>query len=798
MRFSQNWLAEWVDHGWDQATLVHRLTMAGLEVEAVDDLGAGLDQVVVGVIEACEPHPNADRLSLCTVDAGEGETRSIVCGATNMGAGDRVPVAVPGAVLPGGLKIKKSKLRGQTSEGMLCSATELGLGEDSAGLLILPADAPVGAPIRDYLDLDDTVVELDLTPNRGDCLSIAGIAREVAALSDKPLMGPDLAPVRPAVESAREVHLEAGADCPRYLGRVIEGIDPARPTPLWLQGRLRRCGVRPVSLLVDITNYVMLELGQPLHAFDHDRLSGAVRVRHAADGEPVTLLDGSQAALEAGALVIADDSGVQAVAGVMGGAASAVSDATANVLLESAFFRPGAVAGRARKLGLHTDASHRFERGVDPHLSVIAMERATALITGIAGGSAGPVTEALNEADLPERPLIPFRPARADERLGTELGAEAMGDAFRRLNFETEEEGETWRVVPPTYRFDLALEADLIEEVARLHGYDRLPAARMIGPMEPLGGSETDVRDRPLRGLLVDRGFREVITYSFVDPDTVARLDPYAEPLPLANPLSREQSVMRPDLFAGLLETAAANQARQNERLRLFELGRVFPRVDGAIQQRDAVGGLIAGPVDPPHWAGERRGADFFDAKGHVEALLARAGAAGAAFESAEHPALHPGQSARITLDGAHAGWIGALHPALAEPLEVTEPVVVFQVDLQVVRAGGGAVPQYRPVSRLPMTRRDLAVVVPEAVTAADLSRVVAAYRGEIEADLDLMDWRIFDVYTGKGVEQGHKSIGVALTLQPRDETPTDERIEAVVAALVERLSGELGAQLRG
>ncbi|MEF8981862.1 phenylalanine--tRNA ligase subunit beta [Thiohalorhabdus sp.] len=798
MRFSQNWLAEWVDHGWDQATLAHRLTMAGLEVEAVEELGAGLDQVVVGVIETCDQHPNADRLSVCTVDADEGATRHIVCGATNMGAGDKVAVAVPGAEMPGGMTIKKSKLRGETSEGMLCSAAELGMAEEAEGILVLPREAPVGTPLADYLSLPDAVVELDLTPNRGDCLSIAGIAREVAALADRPLMGPPLAPVNPAGGARREVRLEAGADCPRYLGRVIEGVDARSETPLWLSERLRRCGVRPVSLLVDVTNYCMLELGQPLHAFDNDRLSGAARVRHAADGEPVTLLDGTKAELEAGALAIADDAGVQAVAGVMGGADTAVGEATTNVFLEAAHFRPGAVAGRARKLGQHTDASHRFERGVDPHLPVIAMERATALLTELAGGTAGPVVEALHQADLPERPEIPFRPIRADARLGTHLGAEAMGDAFRRLNLETDEEGEEWQVVPPPYRFDLVLEADLIEEVARLHGYDRLPAVRMIGPMEPHAGSETDVQDRPLRQLLVGRGFREVITYSFVDPDTVRHLDPAAEPLPLANPLSREQSVMRPDLFAGLLETAAANQARQNERLRLFELGRVFPRVNGAILQHDAIGGLVAGPVDPPHWAGERRNADFFDVKGDVEALLARAGAPNAVFERGEHPGLHPGQSARITLGGTPAGWLGTLHPGLAECLEVTGPPVLFQLDLAPVRAHVGEVPQYRPVSRLPMTRRDLAVVVPEGVTAAELTRVVAAYAAETEADLDLMDWRIFDVYTGQGVTAGHKSIGLALTLQPHDETPTDDRIETVVSGLVERLDSELGAQLRG
>jgi phenylalanyl-tRNA synthetase beta chain len=793
MRFSQRWLQEWVDCGWDLETLVHRLTMAGLEVEGTEFLGQGLDQVRVGLIESCDQHPDADRLSLCTVDAGEGDKRTIVCGATNMGPGDRVPVAIPGAVLPNGLKIKKSKLRGQVSEGMLCSATELGLAEEAEGLMILPADAPVGAPIADYLELDDTVVEVDLTPNRGDCLSMAGIAREVAALSDRPLTGPAMAAVPGEIDAQRAVRLEAGEDCPRYLGRVVQGVDPARPTPLWLAERLRRSGIRPVSLLVDITNYVMLELGQPLHAFDNERLRGDVRARHAAAGETVTLLDGREAALEEGALVIADDAGVQAVAGVMGGAGSAVGDATSDIFLESAHFRPAAVAGRARKLGLHTDASHRFERGVDPELPAAAMERATALLVELAGGQPGPVIEAVQPEALPARPAIPFRPARADARLGTELGAAAMADAFRRLELAVDGEGEAWTVTPPSFRFDLALEADLIEEVARLHGYDRLPQAPLAGPMVPHAGAETDVRDRPLRQLLVDRGFREVITYSFVDPDIVSRLDPEAAPLALANPLSREQSVMRPDLFAGLLGVAAANQARQSERLRLFELGRVFPRRDGGIEQREALGGLLAGPVDPPHWAGERRGVDFFDAKGQVEAVLRRAGVARAAFEATAHPALHPGQAARITIDGEEAGWLGTLHPALADPLEVVPGAVLFQLDLEVVRARAGAVPQYHSVPRLPVTHRDLAVLVPETVTAGRLEEAVAGPSG----GLDLMDWRIFDVYTGKGVPEGYKSLGLALTLQAREETPTDEQIEEAVAAIVQRLSEQVGAELR-
>ncbi len=798
MRFSEGWLGEWVDHGCDRETLVHRLTMAGLEVEAVQYLGGGLDGVFVGRIEDCQAHPNADRLTLCTVDVGEGEPRSIVCGASNMGPGDRVPVAVPGTLLPNGLTVERTRLRGQVSEGMLCSATELHLGEDSEGLMILGGDAPVGSPLRDYLDLDDAVVELDLTPNRGDCLSIAGVAREVSALADRPLQAVGPEPVPPDGEARREVRLEAGADCPRYLGRVVTGIDATAETPAWLAERLRRCGIRPVSPVVDVTNYVMLELGQPLHAFDDERLTGEVTVRHARSGESLTLLDGREAELGEGTLVIADDAGAQAVAGVMGGEATGVGPETANLFLESAHFRPGAMAGRARQLGLASEAAHRFERGVDPELPRRALERATALLREVVGGAPGPVIEAENASELPDRPAIAFRPAYADARLGTGLGAEVMADYFRRLGLAVEGDGEQWAVTPPSFRFDLGREADLVEEVARLHGYDRLPAAPPAGSLKTRALPEARVGDRGLRQLLIDRGFREVITYSFVDPDRVARLDPDARPLALANPLSREQSVMRPDLFSGLLEMAAANQARQNERLRLFELGRVFPRSEnGAIAEREALGGLLAGPVDPPHWAGEARDVDFFDAKGLAEALLARTGAEAARFEAGEHPALHPGQTARLRLGEEPAGWVGTLHPGLMEPLELAGSVAVLQLDLSVLRRHIAGIPAYQAVSRLPVTRRDLAIVVPEGVTAAAVSEVVAAYREAGEGTLDVMDWRIFDVYTGRGVESGQKSLGLALVLQARDQTPTDEQIEAVVSGVVERLASALGARLR-
>lgn len=793
MRFTQRWLEEWVTVDWGLDALVHRLTMAGLEVEGTEDLSAGLEGVVVGRVVTCEAHPNADRLSLCQVDAGEGEQRQIVCGATNMGPGDKVPVALPKAVLPNGMAIKKSKMRGEVSEGMMCSAAELGLGDGEAGLLILPAEAPVGTPLADYLDRHDTAVEVDLTPNRGDCLSILGVAREVAALADRPLADPDPGEAPVAAEAAREVELEAGADCPRYLGRVLAGVDAGRETPLWMAERLRRCGVRPVSLVVDVTNYVMLELGQPLHAFDNEQLRGAVRVRHAASQEPVTLLDGSEAALEAGALVVADDAGVQAVAGVMGAAGSAVDTGTSEVFLEAAHFRPGAVAGRARKLGQHTDASHRFERGVDPEMPRRALERATALLLELAGGRAGPVTAAEYPGCLPAPEAIPFHPAECDVRLGTALGADTMADIFRRLGLRVSEAGgERWQVMAPSFRFDLAREADLMEEVARVHGYDRLPAASPRGELAVPRMPEMALGDRLVKRLLTDRGYQEVITFSFVDPSRAARLNPGADPLALANPLAADQSVMRVDLFPGLLEVVARNQARQGQRLRLFEVGRIFPTEGGRVAERDALGGALAGPVDPPHWDGRRRGQDFFDAKGDLEALLERAGVA-VTFEPAEHPALHPGQTARLRCGGETVGWLGTLHPSHAEPLEVAEGVVLFQLDLTALRGQAAALPGYEAVPRLPASHRDLAVVLEEGVGASD----VAASLPAEPAGLRLMDWHIFDIYTGQGVEPGTKSVALSLTLQAYDHTPTDEQIDQAVQAVTQRLAEGVGARLR-
>jgi phenylalanyl-tRNA synthetase beta chain len=518
-----------------------------------------------------------------------------------------------------------------------------------------------------------------------------------------------------------------------------------------------------------------------------------VRVRHAREGEPVTLLDGSQVGLEGGALVVADDAGVQAVAGVMGAAGSAVDEGTTDVFLEAAHFRPGAVAGRARKLGQHTDASHRFERGVDPEMPRRAMERATGLLLELAGGRAGPVTTAEHPGYLPSAEAIPFHPAACDARLGTALGADAMADIFRRLGLRVSEAGgERWQVVAPSFRFDLGLEADLVEEVARVHGYDRLPTASAAGEIPVRSVPEMALGDRLVKRLLTERGYQEVVTFSFVDPQRVARLAPDARPLALANPLSGEQSVMRVDLLPGLLETVARNQARQEQRLRLFEVGRVFPDDGEGVAERDALGGALAGPVDPPHWDGRRREQDFFDAKGDLEALLERAGLA-VSFEPCEHPALHPGQAARMVHNGETVGWLGTLHPRHGEALEVSEGVVLFQLDLTALRGGGASLPRYEAVPRLPASHRDLAVVVDEGVAAGDLVAALPAEAG----GLRLMDWHIFDLYTGQGVEPGTKSVGLALTLQAYEATPTDEQIEQAVRAVVNRLHEQVGARLR-
>ena len=792
MRVSLAWLREWVEVPEGAEALAERLTMAGLEVEAIEPAAPAFSGVVVAEVLEVAPHPDADRLRVCRVAAG-GEPLQVVCGAPNVRPGLRAPLATVGAALPDGTRIRRARLRGVESHGMLCSARELGLADDAEGLWELPPEAPVGEDLHRWLDLDDQVLEVALTPNRADCLSVRGIARETAALHGVALGGPRWEPVAAAREDRLPVAVEAPEACPRYLGRVVRGVDPAARTPLWMAERLRRAGLRSLGPLVDVTNYVLLELGQPLHAFDLARLREGITVRLARAGERIALLDGREVALEPDTLVIADAGGPVALAGIMGGAGSAVGPGTRDVFLECAFFAPGAIAGRARRHGLHTESSHRFERGVDPAMQREALERATGLLLEIAGGEPGPVTEVLSEAHLPRRPAIAFRPQRARRLLGAELADSEMRALLERLGLSCEAPGEgPWRVTPPSWRFDLAIEADLVEEVARLHGYGRLPEAPLAGSPVMPPAPEGLLDEGRIRTLLADRGYHEAVTYSFVPEALQRRLDPEAEPVRLQNPLSAELAVMRTTAWVGLLQALQRNLARQQERVRLFELSMRFVRQGSEITQEKTLAILAAGPAWPEQWGlDSRRPVDFHDVKGDLEALAAATGAPGAfAFEAAAHPALHPGQSARVLRDGEPVGWIGALHPEVAGALDVGVPVVLLEVALEAVRRA--RVPRFEPLSPFPAVRRDLAVVVDEAVPAARIAETVRAAAGPL-----LRELRIFDVYTGPGVEAGRKSVSLGLIFQESSRTLTDEEINGVVARVVARLEEAVGATLR-
>ena len=791
MKFSEQWLREWVDPQVSTAELAEQLTMAGLEVDAVEPVAPAFEGVVVGEVVDVQPHPDADKLRVCKVAVGEAEPLDIVCGAPNVYAGMRAPTALVGGELPGGLKIKKAKLRGVPSHGMLCSANELGLAENAEGLMDLPADAPVGTTLRDYLGLDDTTIELGLTPNRGDCLSIRGVAREAAVLNGLEPGGPALPPVAAVHDETFPVQVEAADDCPRYVGRVVKGIDNRAATPLWMQERLRRCGLRSLGPVVDVTNYVLLELGQPMHAFDRGRLQDGIVVRRAGQGERLTLLDGQELELDGDSLVIADGAGAQALAGVMGGQATACTEATTDIFLESAFFAPMAVAGRARAFGLHTDSSHRFERGVDPDLQRQAVERATALLLEVAGGEPGPVIEVCDEARLPQRPTITLRAERLARVLGMAVPEEEVTTILGRLGLAVTAGEGGWQATPPAFRFDLAIEADLIEEVGRVHGYQRLPSTLPEVRVEPPAMPEARVGTARLRQALVGRGYQEAISYTFVDPDLQGRLDPEVEGLRLANPIASDMAVMRTTLWPGLVQAVQHNLNRQQERVRLFETGLVFEPGPDGLSQRGALGGVLCGPAVPEQWGETARAVDFFDAKGDLEAVLAAGGEREAfAFAAARHPALHPGQAARIERDGQAVGWLGRLHPGLARELDVPEATFLFQVYLEPTVAG--RLPRFDELSRFPANRRDLALVVGREVPAA---RVLASARQAAPAIV--REVGLFDVYAGKGIEPGRKSLAIRLTLQENYRTLTDSEIDEAVATVVASLGRELGATLR-
>jgi len=805
VKFSEAWLRAWVNPDLDRETLLKQLTMAGLEVDGVEPVAGTFSGVVVGRVESCEQHPNADKLSLCTVNDGE-ETVQVICGAPNVREGLITAFAKVGAVLPGDFKIKKAKLRGSESRGMLCSASELGLGDDHDGIVEFPTSFEVGAELATLLDIEDATIEVDLTPNRGDCLGLKGLAREVGVLNNLAVNYPEIAPIPASVEDTFPVTLSAPEACPRYLGRVIRGIDLSQPSPFWMRERLRRSGLRSIDPVVDVTNYVMIELGQPMHAFDMRMLSEGIDVRFAQNEEKLTLLDGQEVELDQETLVIADGSGPVAIAGVMGGERSGVQDDTIDVFLECAFFSPLAIAGTARRYGLHTDASHRYERGVDWQLQFDAVERATQLLLEIVGGSAGPLEEAVHMDSLPQSLPVSVRASRIDSLLGVAISPAQVDEAFARLGFDVIERSSdnddvVWTIASPSHRFDIAIEADLVEEICRIYGYNNIPVKRAVAGLE-LREVALEQREEPrLKNFMADAGFQEVITYTFVDPQLQDLLDPHTAPLRLENPMSSEQSVMRTNLLVGLVEAARANQARQQDGVRLFEMGLQFrpglqaagedPAANGSdgLQQEPMLAGLLWGRRQQEIWHAEPASVDYFDVKGVVDQLLAFSGVANVNFVRTNDPVLHPGQSALIQINGVTSGRLGRLHPEIERTLDL-EGVYVFELPIAVAAAAPKRV--HTTQSRYPAVRRDLAIVVAQDVEAQQVDAALHGALGDV-----LVDFRLFDVYEGKGIDSNEKSLGLGLTLQSQEATLNESEIGRLMESAMSALEEQFGARLR-
>jgi phenylalanyl-tRNA synthetase beta chain len=788
MKFPESWLREHVTVAASSEELAARLTAIGLEVEEATPIGSGLEGVVVARIVSAERHPDAERLQVCQVETGAG-TVQIVCGAPNARAGLKAPLATVGATLPGGIDIKAAKLRGVESMGMLCSAKELGIDADASGLLELPEDAPVGAPLANYLGLPDTALELQLPPNRADCFSVRGIAFDVAAAMGAQVNAIEIPEAKLQSKATLEVVLDAGADCPRYCGRVVEGLAANAKSPGWLVEKLRRAGLRAISPLVDIGNFVMLELGQPMHAFDADRLLGPIGVRRARAGESVKLLDERNVELDDEFLVVTDADRVVALAGLMGGWDTRVTDDTTRVFLESAHFAPAAIAGRSRKLGMHTDAAHRFERGVDPQLPRYALERATALVLQIMGGHAGPVTEAVIPEFLEAPRPVHLRRARLLRVLGLAIADDAVERILRALGMNVQATGDGWQVVPPTRRFDIAIEEDLIEEIARIHGYANIPTRLPAGAFPLAAPSETRVAEDVLRRQLIAQDFHEALNYAFVDGALLDAWKSQRDAVALANPLSTELAVMRTSLLPGLAAAAQRNRARQHQRVRLFELGRVFHAGADAPRERQRVAAIALGPAQPEQWGGKPRDVDFADLKAVVEGLLGLA-AARAEFRPADDAWGHPGRSARVWREGRDIGWIGHLHPALAKALGLEGEVLAFELDVEPLVAR--AVPRAGELSRFPSVRRDLALVVPEATPWSALEASLAkSLAGRLQEVV------LFDEYRGPGLETGTKSLAMGLILQEVSRTLTDSEADQAVADALAALARDCKARIR-
>lgn len=793
MKVSEQWLRSWINPAISRTALSTQLNMAGIEVSAVLPVANSFNKIVAGKIISIDVHPKSENLKVCQVSIGQNKLLTIVCGAMNARVDTIVPVALDGAKLPHEKSINNTTIQGIVSEGMLCSQAELGLSESSEGLWELPTDTPLGVELWTYLELDDYIFDIELTPNRGDCLSVNGLAREIGVLNRSKILNPNNSQsVSSQINEMFSVNLLSPKDCPNYVGRIIRQINNHAKTPLWMQERLRRSGIRTISLIVDVMNYVMLEIGQPLHAFDLASLSKSIQVRRARANEQLQLLDGQNVTLNEDILVIADEQECHALAGVMGGLRSAVTENTTDIFIESAYFNPVVIAGRARQLGLNTDAAYRFERGVDPTIQKLAIERATELIVTLGHGIVGPITEATAQDYLPKLPEIILRKSRLNQILGFQIPDNEVTEILRYLGMQVNERDGDWQVIPPSYRFDILREVDLVEEVVRIYGYQHIPQRKPNLPVTFIAQSELKLSSHRLRNLLIDRGYQEVITYSFISQQLQELFDPLHQPLALVNPLSPELAVMRTSLWPSLVNVLIYNLNRQMSRLRLFETGLRFIQNENELKQESVIAGLIAGNVFPEQWGIASRSVDFYDIKNDVFSLLNLTGKTEAySFVAQTHPALHPGQSCAIYLNDKHfVGFFGALHPAIKKMLGITEPVFLFECFLNTIT--DVELPQFKAVSRFPNIRRDIAFIVDQEIQTQQLQNAIISSAGEL-----LVSLQLFDVYQGKGIATGKKSVALGLIFQCADRTLKESEINELVERIITTLKKQFNVSLR-
>jgi len=793
MKVSLQWLKEWVELDLNPIAIANQLTMAGLEVEGIERPSAEFSGVVVAHVRSTKPHPDATKLNICEVDPGTGEILQIVCGAANVRAGLNVPLAMIGAKL-GDLNIKKAKLRGELSQGMICSESELGLLEASDGIMELPVDAPVGMDFQEYLKLNDHLLDISLTPNRGDCLSVQGIARELSALTDKALCVPEITEAKSTISETLNIKRVDESVCPRYCGRIIANVNAAAPTPLWMKERLRRANIRSISIVVDTLNYVMLELGQPMHAFDFTKIKGDITVRFGRSEEKLTLLDNQEITLTEKVLVIADQEKALALAGVMGGLDSSVTEATKDVFLESAYFDAVTIAQAARHYGLHSDASHRFERGVDFNLPRKALERATQLILELAGGEAAPVIDSTSESNLPMLPEITLPLADLNKILNMDFEIKEAQAILQSLGMKVSLEGHHLVAKPPSYRFDIRIKEDLIEEIARVHGYDAIPVEPLVFAAAIRPGATLKINEDRIKALFSDRGYHEAITYSFIsekDQRLFSDIEQGDHLMRLINPISNEMAIMRTSLWPSLVSAVSYNLKRQQSRVRLFEIGRVYSKYDHKVSQQHKLAAVIVGDIAEEQWAESKRAVDFFDLKADVKALLALClPNETVAFNAEQHHALHPGQSAAIIVNEKRIGYIGLLHPQVQQKTGVKASVYLFELDLEPLFKGKHT--RYQPLSKFPSVKRDFAVLVDRSVPSANLLTLIREIAGNL-----LIDIRIFDLYSGQNISKDKKSIAISLTLQDRSDTLKDEVVNQLADKVITALSDHFGAKLR-